>query len=125
MPYTYFDGPSRSCHGIAKAGPLAAEQLEEHGRAAVLLGFEYFAKLFVAADGKMWGLKMAYYAATAFDALKLCDMTVASASVRIDRLVCTKSCTSTSPSSRPPSSPTSRLSCPKCWRSPPCLLSRH
>ena len=72
---------------IAKAGPLTAEQFEAYGRAAVQPGFEYFAKLFVAADGEMWGLKMAYYAATVFDALKLCDMTVASASLRIDRLV--------------------------------------
>ena len=51
---------------IAKAGPLTAEQFEAYGRAAVLPGFEYFAKLFVAADGEMWGLKMAYYAATGF-----------------------------------------------------------
>ena len=72
---------------IAKAGPLTAEQFEAYGRAAVQPGFEYFAKLFGAADGEMWGLKMAYYAATVFDALKLCDMTVASASLRIDRLV--------------------------------------
>jgi hypothetical protein len=72
---------------IAKAGPLTAEQFEAYGRAAVQPGFEYFAKLFVAADGEMWGLKMAYYAATVFDALKLCDMIVASASLRIDRLV--------------------------------------
>ena len=72
---------------IAKAGPLTAEQFEAYGRAAVLPGFEYFAKLFVAADGEMWGLKMAYYAATVFDALKLRDMTAASAILRIDHLV--------------------------------------
>jgi len=72
---------------IAKAGPLTAEQFEAYGRAAVLPGFEYFAKLFVAADGEMWGLKMAYYAATVFDALKLRDMTAASAIMRIDHLV--------------------------------------
>jgi len=68
------------------AGPLTEADFMDYGRAAVQPGYDYFAKLFLAPDGEMRDIYMAYRAATLFDALKLRDMTETAALVLIDLL---------------------------------------
>ena len=67
-------------------GPLTAAEFEAYGRAVVQPGYDYFTKLFVASNGEMWGIKMAYRGATVLDALKLATMDLATASLLVDNL---------------------------------------
>ena len=71
---------------VATAGPLTEADFMDYGRAAMQPGYDYFAKPFLAPDGEMRDIYMAYRAATLFDALKLRDMTETAALVLISGL---------------------------------------
>ena len=71
---------------VDSVGPLTAAEFEAYGRAVVQPGYDYFTKLFVASNGEMWGIKMAYRGATVLDALKLATMDLATASLLVDNL---------------------------------------